>query len=309
MLRTGHLAIAKPSTRRPRRLNPTPYLFVLPGLIFFAVFTIYPVVETFRISFYDWQIMPGAISPFVGADNYLRAFQDDIFWTALRNTILYAVVTVPGQMILAMLVALLLDALPRGRAVFRILYYMPVITSLVVVSLLFRFLFEASDAGLINFFLMRILHVISQPIPWMREELPALIAIWTLGIWKGIGWSMLIFLAALQSIPSELQEAAAIDGANAAQRFFRITMPLMRPTIVFVLVMLVIGGLNVFIPVYLTTGGGPLHRTETILTYMYHQSFQFLEFGYGAALSNILLVIIVVISFLQIKFFRRPAEA
>ena len=209
-------------------------------------------------------------------------------------------------MILAMLVAVLLDALPRGRVVYRTLYYLPVITSWVVVSLLFKYLFDASEAGIVNYFLMHILHVISDPIPWLREPGPALIAIMILGIWKGIGWSMVIFLAALQGIPAELHEAAAIDGANAAQRFFRITMPLMRPTVVFVLVMLVIGGFNVFISIYLMTGGGPLHRTETILTYMYNEAFNFLEFGYGTALSYILAIIIFAISFLQIKFLRRP---
>lgn len=293
---------------RSRRFFITPYLFILPGLLFFAVFMIYPFVEAFRISLYNWKIMPGAVSPFVGLANYQRAFQDEVFWIALRNTVLYALVTVPGQMILAMLVAVLLDALPRGRVIYRTLYYLPVITSWVVVSLLFKYLFDASEAGIINYFLMHILHVISDPIPWLREPGPALIAIMTLGIWKGIGWSMVIFLAALQTIPSELHEAAAIDGANAAQRFFRITMPLMRPTIVFVLVMLVIGGFNVFISIYLMTGGGPLHRTETILTYMYNEAFNFLEFGYGTALSYILAIIIFVISFLQIKFLRRPVE-
>ena len=293
---------------RSRRFFITPYLFVLPGVLFFAVFMIYPFGEAFRISLFNWKIMPGAVSPFVGLANYQRALQDEVFWIALRNTVLYALVTVPGQMILAMLVAVLLDALQRGRVVYRTLYYLPVITSWVVVSLLFKYLFDASEAGIVNYFLMHILHVISDPIPWLREPGPALIAIMILGIWKGIGWSMVIFLAALQGIPAELHEAAAIDGANAAQRFFRITMPLMRPTVVFVLVMLVIGGFNVFISIYLMTGGGPLHRTETILTYMYNEAFNFLEFGYGTALSYILAIIIFASSFLQIKFLRRPVE-
>ncbi len=291
-----------------RRFFLTPYLFILPGLLFFATFMIYPLVQAFRISLYDWKIMPGAVSPFVGLGNYLRAFQDQVFWIALRNTVLYTVVTVPGQMILAMLVAVLLDAITRGRVIYRALYYLPVITSWVVVSLLFKYLFDSSEAGIINYLLMHVVHVISEPITWLREPGSALAAIMALGIWKGLGWSMIIFLAALQGIPYELHEAAAIDGASARQRFFRITLPLIRPTIVFVLVMLIIGGFNVFISVYLMTGGNPLHRTETMLSYMYNEAFNFLEFGYGAAVSYLLALIIFVISFLQIKFLRRPEE-
>ncbi len=291
-----------------RRFFVTPYLFLLPGLLFFAVFLIYPLVEAFRISLYDWKIMPGVVSPFVGLGNYVRAFHDDTFWIALRNTVLYTAVTVPAQMVLAMIVAVWLDALPRGRVVYRTLYYIPVITSWVVVSLLFRYLFDSSEAGLVNYVLMHILHVIAQPIPWMQEAGPALIVIMLLGIWKGIGWSMIIFVAALQAIPIELHEAASIDGANAWQRFVRITLPLMRPTVVFVLVMLVIGGFNVFLSIYLITGGGPLHRTESVLTYMYNEAFNFLEFGYASAISYILAIIIFVISFLQIKFLRNTVE-
>lgn len=293
---------------RARRSVLTPYLFILPGMLFFLVFMLYPLVDALYISFFDWKIMPGAISPFIGLDNYLRAFRDAVFWIALRNTVLYTAVTVPAQMALAMLVAVLLDALPRGRVLYRTLYYLPVITSWVVVSLLFKYLFDSGEAGLINYVLMYVVPVIQEPIPWLREPATGLTAIMVLGVWKGLGWSMIIFLAALQTIPTELYEAASIDGANFWRRFFRVTLPLMRPTIVFVLVMLVIGGFNVFLSVYLMTGGNPLHRTETILTYMYNQSFGFLEFGYGAALSYLLALIIFIISFVQIKFLRKPVE-
>ncbi len=283
------------------------YLFMLPGLIFFLTFQIYPLIKAFQISLYRWEIMPGRASQFLGLANYLRAFQDPIFWLAMRNTALYTLVTVPGQMVLAMVVALALNRLVWGRVLFRTVYYLPVITSWVVVSLLFKFLFN-SQAGLINFVLKDLLHLTSNYIPWLQNPGTALIAIMTLGIWKGIGWSMVIFLAALQGIPVELHEAAAIDGASRWQRFWHVTLPLMRPTLVFVLVMLTIGGFNVFIPVYLITGGEPMHRTETILTYMYNEAFNFLDFGYGAALSYLLAAIIFVLSFLQIRFLRRPVE-
>lgn len=285
----------------------TAYLFMLPGLCFFLVFQIYPLVKAFQISLHRWTIMPGQASEFVGLANYLRAFSDPIFWIAIRNTVLYTVVTVPTQIILAMLVALALHHITWGRAVFRTIYYLPVITSWVVASLLFKFLFN-SQAGLINYLLNHVLHLTREYIPWLQNPGTALIAIMALGIWKGIGWSMVIFLAALQGIPLEFYEAAAIDGTNRWQRFWYVTLPLIRPTMVFVLVMLVIGGLNVFIPVYLMTGGEPMHRTETILTYMYNEAFNFLDFGYGAALSYLLAVLVFVISFLQIKFLRRPVD-
>jgi multiple sugar transport system permease protein len=285
----------------------TAYLFMLPGMAFFLTFQIYPLVKAFQISLYQWAIMPGRASQFLGLANYVRAFGDSIFWTAMRNTVLYTAVTVPGQIVLAMLVALALHQIVWGRVPFRTVYYVPVITSWVVVSLLFKFLFN-SQAGLINYLLNDVLHLTRGYIPWLQNPGTAMVAIMTLGIWKGIGWSMVIFLAALQGIPLELHEAAAIDGANRWQRFWHVTLPLMRPTLVFVLVMLVIGGFNVFIPVYLMTGGAPMHRTETILTYMYNEAFNFLDFGYGAALSYLLAAIIFIISFLQIKFLRRPVE-
>ncbi len=285
----------------------TAYAFMIPGMLVFLTFQIYPLVKAFQISLYEWQLMPGKESRFLGAENYLRAFHDPTFWVAMRNTVLYTLVTVPGQMVLAMLVALALHRIVWGKTAFRTLYYLPVITSWVVVSLLFKFLFN-SQAGLINYILKDLLHLVPRYIPWLQNPGTALVVIMTLGIWKGIGWSMIIFLAALQDIPEELHEAAAIDGANRWQRFWRVTLPLMRPTAVFVLVMLVIGGFNVFIPVYLITGGGPMHRTETILTYMYNQAFDFLDFGYGAALSYLLAFIIFTLSFLQIRFLRKPTE-
>jgi len=259
------------------------------------------------MSFYEWSIMPGEPNTFLGLANYQRAVQDPVVGLALRNTVLYTLVTVPGQMLLALGAALLLNLLTRGKAFFRTLYYLPVITSWVIVSLLFRYLFQSPN-GLINHFLVNSLHVIREPVPWLRNATTALIPIWSLGIWKGIGWSMVIFLAALQTIPLELYEAAAIDGASAWRKLVSITLPLMRPTLVFTLVMLMIGGFNVFISVVLITNGGPLQRTEVLLSYMYHQAFDFLDFGYGASISFILAFIIITVSFLQIRFLRRPVE-
>ena len=291
--------------RAQRRILP--FVFLLPALAFFVVFQVYPLLKGFQMSFYHWELLPGRVSQFIGLENYINAFTDPIFLRASKNTLIYALVTVPGQMILAMLAAVLLNALPRGRVIFRVLYYVPVITSWVIVSLLIRYLFQSPE-GLINYFLVNVLHVAKNPILWMNKASTAFIPILILGIWKGIGWSMVIYLAALAGVPKELQEAASIDGANSWQNFWRITFPLISPTIVFTLVMLLIGGFNVFISVYLITGGGPMQQTEVMLSYAYHQAFDYLDFGYGAALSYTMGIIIIILSLLQIKLFRKPQE-
>lgn len=283
------------------------YIFILPGLLLYIILVIYPIAKAFQMSFYEWSIVPGNPNQFVGLSNYEHALNDPVVKISLRNTIIYTLITVPGQMILAFFVALLMNKVTRGRTFFRTLYYLPVITSWVIVSLLFKYIFQ-SPKGVLNHLFVNVLHLISEPIPWLRYASTAMIPVWCLGIWKGIGWAMVIFLAALQTIPKELYEVAEIDGAGAWRKLINITLPLMRPTLVFTLVMLMIGGLNVFISVYLITGGGPLQRTEVILSYMYHQAFDFLDFGYGAALSFILAVIIISTSVIQIRFLRRPEE-
>ena len=283
------------------------FIFILPGLLLYLIFVIYPILKTFQMSFYEWNIMPGKPSEWVGIGNYIRAFNDPVVRISLRNTAMYTLVTVPGQLVLALVAALLMNYITRGRTFFRTLYYLPVITSWVVVSLLFNYLFQ-SPKGIVNHILVNVLHLIAEPIPWFLDASTAFIPIEALGIWKGIGWGMVIFLAALLAIPQELYEAAAIDGASAWQRLIKITLPLIRPTLVFMSVILMIGGFNVFISVVLITRGGPLQRTEVMLSYMYHQAFDFLDFGYGAAIAFILAAIIITLSFIQIRFFRRPAE-
>jgi len=284
-----------------------PFIFLFPALVFFIIFQIYPLIKGLQMSFYNWELLPGKTSQFIGLQNYISAFTDPIFLRASKNTLYYALVTVPGQMILAMMAAVLLNALPRGRGFFRVLYYVPVITSWVIVSLLIRYLFQSPE-GLINYFLTNFLHITKTPILWMNKASTAFIPILILGIWKGIGWSMVIYLAALAGVPRELQEAASIDGANSWQNYWRITFPLISPTIVFTLVMLIIGGFNVFISVYLITGGGPMQQTEVMLSYAYHQAFDYMDFGYGAALTYTMGAIIIILSILQIKFFRKPQE-
>ncbi|HEX7975768.1 MAG TPA: sugar ABC transporter permease [Anaerolineales bacterium] len=284
-----------------------PYLFFLPGFVLFAIFLVYPLAKGFQMSFFRWAIMPGKPSTFVGLDNYLRVFQDSIAGIAFRNTVVYALVTVAGQMILAMLVALLLNSIIRGKVFFRTLYYLPVVTSWVIASLLFRYLFQSPE-GLVNYFLVDFFHVVSEPVAWLEQAGTAMVPILGLGIWKGVGWTMIIYLAALVGLPKEILEASAIDGASAWQRFWYVTLPLISPTVVFTLVMLLIGGFNVFISVYMITNGGPMQQTEVMLSYMYHQAFDFLDFGYGSAISFLMASLLITASFLQMKYLRRPVE-
>lgn len=293
---------------KPRTLKLiTPYLFLLPGLTLFLLFMIYPILSGIQMSFYNWSIMPNKPSIPIGLENYIKAFKDPIVLSAFKNTVTYTLVTVPGQMILAMLAALLLNAISRGKVFFRILYYLPVVTSWVIVSLLFRYLFQSPN-GLVNYYLVEVFQIIDKPIAWLRAPGTAFVPIIGLGIWKGIGWSMIIYLAALATIPKELAEAASIDGASAWHRFWKITLPLISPTVVYTLVMLLIGGFNVFISVYLITNGGPMQRTEVLLSYMYHQAFDFLDFGYGSSLSVLMGILLVFFSFLQMRFLRKPQE-
>lgn len=294
--------------RRALRRAVWPAVFLAPGFAVFLAFNTYPLVKALDISLRDWSVLPGAESPFVGFKHYSQALEDPVFWVALRNTALYAVVTVPGQMALGLLVALGLHQITRFRTLLRTLYYLPVVTSWVVVSLVFKFIF-AGDAGLANVLLRDRLSVTSDYISWLAEPATALLVIVLLGTWKGIGWSMVIFLAGLEGVPRELLEAAAIDGAGRWSRFRHVTLPLLRPATLFVLVMLLIGGFNVFISVYLLTGGKPLHETETLLTYMYQQAFDFLEFSYGAAISYVLAAIVFALSLVQLRVLRRPALA
>lgn len=283
-----------------------PALFVAPGFLLFLVAILYPMAQAIEMSFFDWKVVAGATSAFLGFGNYIRAVNDPRFWLALSNSGIYMAFTVPPQIVLGLGVALLLKDRSPAQPLFRVLYYLPVVTSWVVVSLLFKYLF--ADRGLINFALDDLAHA-TDKISWLSDRWTALVAICALGVWKGIGWSMMIFLAALQGVPRELEEAAVVDGANRWQRFLAVTGPAIWPAAIFVTIMLVIGGFNVFTSVLVMTNGGPGGSTEVLLTYMYRQAFEFLDFGYGSALAVILTLIVFALSAIQLRLFHNPEAA
>lgn len=281
------------------------YLFILPGTLLFMVWTLYPLLDAFRMSFYEWNLIKP--STFVGLENYRRALNDEVFWRSVRNTFFYVAVTVPGQMILGLAVALLLDGPLRARTLYRTIYYIPVVTSWVVVSLIFTFLFN-SQAGLVNWVLKDGVGVIDQNIRWLRDPLMARIVIAILGIWKGVGWTMVFFLAGLQSIPQSLYEAATVDGASTWRRLRDITFPLIRNTALFILVILTIGAFQVFISVFIMTADDPLNRNDVVLTYMYSNAFEFLDLGYGAAIAYMLAALVFLLSIVQIRVLKHRVE-
>jgi multiple sugar transport system permease protein len=199
-------------------------------------------------------------------------------------------------------IAIALNRRAPGRAFYRVLFYLPVVTSWVVVTLLFQYLF--ADKGIVNWFLTDVTHVTGDNISWLSGRWTAMLAISALGVWKGVGWSMMIFLAALQGVSKDLLEAAELDGAGRWNTFRAAVLPAIRPALLFVTVMLVIGGLNVFVSVLLMTGGGPADSTQVLLTYMYKQAFSNLDFGYGAAIAVLLTIGVFALSAVQLRFFR-----
>jgi multiple sugar transport system permease protein len=293
----------EPAGRLRRSPAWVPYLFLLPGFALFCLVVVYPLGRSLQISFYDWSVVPTQASQFIGLDNYVRGLRDPQFWLSLANVGVYLAITVPAQVVLGLLVAVLLDAKLPARTLFRVLFYLPVVTSWVVVALLFKYLFT-TDGGAINWLLHDALHLVDHNVAWLQGRWTGLLAAAILGTWKGIGWAMLIFLAALTGVSKDLKEAAALDGANAWHRFRHVSLPAIRKTLLFVVVLLIIGGFNVFISILLMTGGGPAGSTEVPLTYMYKQAFGFLDFGYAAALSFLLAIAIAFVSFVQFRLFR-----
>ncbi len=295
-----------PTKRHYSDLIPV-LIFLLPGLVLFGLFFLGPMLYSLRISFFEWKIVHPEQSVFVGFDNYQRALSDPIFRRAILNTLAYTVITVSLKMILGLGVALLLNQRFPGRTFFRVAYYLPVITSWVIVSLLFEYMFNG-QAGLVNYILKDIMHVIPKDVLWFADPILTLVPIVLLDIWKGIGWAAIIFLAGLQAIPAELYEAARVDGANSGAQLRYITWPLLGPTTAFLVVVLIIGGLNAYVPFQLMTNGGdPMDLTHSVLTLMYEATFGRIDFGYGAAISYLLTVFVFIVSVIELRLMRQQA--
>ncbi|MCE5342427.1 MAG: sugar ABC transporter permease, partial [Eubacteriales bacterium] len=251
------------------------------------------------MSFCDWSFGSMFNQPWIGLSNYREVLADETFWTVFVNSVVYTLVTVPGQMAIGLFVAVLLNGIKRFSVGFRVINYLPVITSWVIASLVFRYIFNTE--GLLNYFLTKGIGITSQNVHWLDSRWSGMSVAMILGIWKGVGWNMVVFLAALQQVPADLYEAAEIDGCNGWKKFWNVTMPSIRGTVLFALIMLTIGGFNVFTSIKMITGGKPAHMTDTLLTWMYYKAFSTGKFGYAAALSFVMALALGLLAIFQMR--------
>ena len=279
---------------------------LLPGLLIFGIFTFYPIVRLFWMSFFKWDFGSFFDQKFIGFDNYRTVLGDENFRVAFANTIVYTLVTVPAQMMLGLFVAMLINSITHAKIFFRVAYYLPVITSWVIASLVFKYVFNTE--GMLNYFLTNVVHVTSQNVHWLDSRWGGMTVAMLLGIWKGIGWNMVVFLAALQQVPQDLYEAAEIDGCGAWKKFLNVTLPGIRGTVLFVLIELTIGGFNVFTSIKMITGGKPAHQTDTLLTWMYYKAFSTGKFGYAAALSFVMALTLGLLAIVQFRAMKSRDE-
>ncbi len=275
------------------------YAFLLPQLVGLLAFALIPLITVLALSLTKWDGL-GAIQ-FVGFQNFSAQFADPDFRTALVNTVYYVIIAVPGGIILALLVALGVNRV-RGKSIYRVVYFMPVITGSVAVSVIWLWLLNG-DYGLINLLLRQWFHV--QGPQWLTDAHLVIPSIALVSIWWGLGFNMLIFLSGLQNIPTDYSEAARIDGAGAFQIFWRITLPLLTPTLFFITVVSIINSFQVFDQTYVMTGGGPGKESYTIVYHLYNLAFQNFTFGPASAVAVILFAILLVLTLIQFTLQRR----
>jgi ABC-type sugar transport system permease subunit len=287
---------------RERKRLLTGYSFLFPSLVILVVFIATPIFFSLFLSFHRWNVVSTA-KPFIGLENFARLAGDRHFWNAFRNTAIYTL-HVPVGMAISLAIAVLMNRRIRGVRALRTLFFLPSISSFVAVAIVWQWIYHP-QFGLANF-LLRTLHL--PQIGWLSDPATALASIMLMSIWLGLGYQMVIFLAGLQGIPRELYEAAITDGASAWQRFIHITLPLLRPTIFFVLVTSLIGSFQVFSQVFIMTSGGPLSSTDVVVFHIYQNAWDYLKMGYASAMSWVLFIIIMVITWLQFRVMGRRVE-
>jgi multiple sugar transport system permease protein len=280
--------------RLKRRNTLLGWSFILPNFIGFAILTLIPVIALFYLAFTSWNAFGKA--PWVGFANFSRMFGDDSFYLSLRNTLYYTVFHIPLTLVASLGLALLLNRKLRGVAFFRTAAFFPYITSIVAIAVVWNMLFSP-DYGPINQFLEQL--GVSNPPGWTTSADWSMPAVIIVGTWREMGYYMLLFLAGLQTIPPELYEAARMDGANAWQRFWNVTIPSLRPTTFFVTVMLTIGSFKVFDLILVMTNGGPGQSTLVLSQFIYQKGFVENQFGYASAISIVLFAICISVTIVQ----------
>lgn len=282
------------------------YLFIAPGVLIFSVFTLAALIFAFWLTFRRWSIIEPE-KPYVGLQNYEDMIQDERFVQATLNTIYFTGASVPLTMIIGLFLAVLLNQPLRGRAIFRTAYYLPVVTPFVVSALLWKWLYNG-DFGLFNYYLVKG-RIIDEPLLWLSDQNLAMPAVILMSIWSGVGFSMVVYLAGLQSIPHELYESAKLDGAGSLRRLRYITIPMLRPTTLFLLVMGIIGSLQVFTQIFVMTSGGPVNKTTTMVYYMYLWAFKYYDMGYASTLAFALFAMLLVFTAFQLRLFKNGATS
>lgn len=273
------------------------WFFLAPALLILGLFLFYPAVMAFWMSFHDWKSLGG--HTWIGLKNYTRLLTFPYFLDSVRNTLYFTILNVPATMISSLAIALLLDAEIRGRHWFRLCFYLPVVTSGAAVSLLWKWILQGGELGLLNTF------VVGFALPmqdWLGNPLWAMPSIVLVNVWKHMGYYALIFLAGLQAISPEYYEAARVDGASGWRVFHHVTLPLLRPAVLLNSILLFIGSLEQFEQVYIMTGGGPADSTRTVAFYLF-QAWERGEMGMAAAVGYVLFVAVVAITLLQRRLF------
>jgi multiple sugar transport system permease protein len=275
------------------------FLFILPAIINFTVFRYIPIAASIRASFYQYSLLKG-LQDFIGFDHYIRMMSDETFWKSLQVTSLFVIYKVPIQIVLSLALAVLLQRETFGAGVVRSAILTPMVTSVIVASIIWAMMYH-SQLGLIQSFLGAIG---IPPQAFLSDADRALPAVTVMMIWKDLGFSFIILLAGLKAIPATYYEAALVDGANAWEAFRRVTIPLLMPVLMFVVVTQAVFSFQVFVPVYQMTRGGPLDATKVLVYYIYQQGFRFQDMGYASALSVVALIIMIVISYLLMRWLR-----
>ena len=286
-----------------RRLALSGGVFLAPSVVLFGVFLAAPLVYALYISFNHWSMLRSPT--WIGLENYRRILEDDIFWRSLRNTAVFTLLFVPIVTVMSLVSAALLNQAIRGKALFKALIFIPIITPSVVVGVVWTYAFQP-ELGLIN----QLLRSLSLPTSlWLGSPSVALPALVLVTIWQRFGWFMILFLAGLQDIPVEVKEAAKVDGASPIRSFFDITLPLLRPTVVLVTVLAAIGAFQVFDLIFVMTEGGPAYATQTLSYYIYTKAFRSFDMGYAAAMSYFLFVCLLIMTLVQMKILRPTTES
>ncbi|MBW4521531.1 MAG: sugar ABC transporter permease [Scytolyngbya sp. HA4215-MV1] len=275
----------------------TPYLFLLPALLVLSFTVFFPAVQAFYLSFTRFEYDLTQAPQWVGLANLRRLWVDPLFWQTLRNTLLYLVEVVPILVIVPLGLAILVNQKLRGIRWFRVAYYTPVVISMVVAGIAWKWLYASN--GLLNQ-LLKLSGLSTTGIPWLTSPTWAIFSVMVVTIWKGLGYYMVIYLAGLQSIPVDLYEAAAIDGSDGIKKHWDITIPLMRPYLALVAVISAISATKVFEEVFIMTQGGPRNSSKTIVYYLYEQAFQNLEMSYACAIGLVMFLLILSLSIVRL---------